>query len=263
MDSSRIKQRLRRAVSGVAPRATGGIRVLLYHAVDDPVPGDRLALRVPRGRFLEQMQLLRDEGYRVVPLAAVGEPQRTGDERCVAITFDDGYRSHAWAAATLHAFGFPATFFLVPRFLDGVTAPAVYWETWGHLGWDDAATLIENGFEVGAHSVTHPDLRTCGDAELDHEVGGARALLEARLGGRIASFSYPYGRHDARVRNAATRAGYQLACTSRYGVNRTSGPSFDVRRTEVAGTDELHDFALKLNGQYDWLGYWQDVRPAS
>jgi hypothetical protein len=58
------------------------------------------------------------------------------------------------------------------------------------------------------------------------------------------------------------RAGYQLACTSRYGVNRTVGPSYAVRRTEVSGTDSLWDFRMKLAGRYDWFGYWQDLKRA-
>ena len=251
-------------MAGIAPDTpAGGMRVLLYHSIDDPDPADRLALRVSRARFVEQMHVLRDEGYSVVSLGEATEPRTASHDRVsVAITFDDGYWSQGWAAETLREFGFPATFFLVPRFLDGVTAPAAYWEQWGHLRWEEAAALMESGFEVGAHSATHPDLRTCEDSHLDREVAGSRALLEARLGGHVVSFSYPYGRHDARVRRAAERAGYQLACTSRYGVNRTSGPSWAVHRTEVSGLDDVRDFRMKLRGQYDWLGYWQDVRPA-
>ena len=69
-------------------------------------------------------------------------------------------------------------------------------------------------------------------------------------------FSYPFGRHESRVRRAVERAGYCLACTSRYGLNR-SRQSYAVRRTEVTGTDTLADFRRKLRGKYDWLGYWK------
>jgi peptidoglycan/xylan/chitin deacetylase (PgdA/CDA1 family) len=235
---------------------------LLYHAIDDPDQLDTMSLRVSRQRFLDQMTLLRDEGYAVVPLdTVVNAGQEDGRVR-VAVTFDDGYRSQEWAATVLREFGFPATFFVVPRFLDGVQSPATYAEEWPHLRWDDAAALIDNGFEVGAHSTTHPDLRKCTDAQLDGEISGARALLERRLGTTIATFSYPYGRHDRRVRRAVEQAGYGLACTSRYGLNQSLRSFYTVRRTEVVGTDDVEDFRLKLHGKYDWLGYWQDLRPA-
>lgn len=256
-----MKQAFRRTIARVAPETSAvGIRVLLYHSVDDPDPADGLSLRVSPRQFVEQMALLRSDSYVVVPLPTISDTQQDDGRVRVAVTFDDGYRSLKPAARILQEFGFPATFFLVPRFLDGVRSPRAYWEGWGHLGWDDAAALIESGFDIGAHSTTHPDLTQCRDQDLVTEVSGAKAILEERLKTDILSFSYPYGRHDRRVRAAVAGAGYRLACTSRYGLNRASSSSFCVRRTEIAGTDTLRDFQWKLAGKYDWLGAWQDMK---
>ena len=258
-----MKRALRRVIAGVSPSAPrGGVRVLLYHAIGEADPGDRMSLRVSRAAFHAQMALLREEAYVVVPLTAVVEPGVRDDRRRVAITFDDGYASQAWAADLLRELGFPATFFVVPRFLDGVSSPAVYWESWGHLGWDDVTALRAAGFAIGAHSMTHMDLRRCDAAQLDAEVMGARATLEARLGKGVDTFSYPYGRHDARVRGAVEAAGYRVACSSRYGANRHAAAPYAVHRTEVAGIDRLADFRGKLEGRYDWLGHWQDLTAA-
>ena len=256
-----MKRIIRRTLARVAPQAAaGGVRVLLYHSIDEPDHSDTLSLRVSRAQFLEQMRLLQAEGYAVVSLTSVFETAESHGRPRVAITFDDGYHSVLWAATTLRALGFPAPFFVVPRFLDGVRSPAAYWERWEHLRWDEAAALIADGFDIGAHSTTHPDLRRCDGEQLEEEVSGARALLQERLKTDIVSFSYPYGRHDRRVRSAVERAGYQLACTSRYGLNRASGGSYSVHRTEIAGTDTPQDFLWKVRGKYDWFGRWQDVR---
>ena len=249
-----LKEALRRGIMRATPSSSSGTRVLMYHAVDDPDPADSMSLRVSRRRFREQMALLRDEGYSVVPLSAVAVPLERGRVR-VAITFDDGYRSQEWAAGVLQEFGFPATFFVVPRFLDGVRSPTAYWERWEYLDWDEARALVRNGFDVGAHSMTHRDLRVCRDAEIDREIAGARAVLEERLGTGVVHFSYPYGRYDGRATEAVRRAGYRLACTSRSGLNRCVSPSYTIRRTEVTGRDDVRDFRWKLQGKYDWLGY--------
>jgi peptidoglycan/xylan/chitin deacetylase (PgdA/CDA1 family) len=252
---------LKRAISSVAPRAAhGGTRVLLYHAVDQPDPSDPLALRVSPQRFVEQMTLLRDGGYAVVPLAAALDPP-PDDRVRVVITFDDGYRSQRFAADVLRQLGFPATFFVVPRFLDGVTAPSAYWESWGHLGWDEAAAMLDEGFELGAHSRTHRDLTACDDEALQSEVVGSKSRLEERLHRPIASFSYPHGRQNGRVRRAVADAGFVRACGSRFGVNAAAGGSrHSIRRTEITGADTLRDFRWKLLGKHDWFGYWQDAR---
>jgi peptidoglycan/xylan/chitin deacetylase (PgdA/CDA1 family) len=253
-----VKRALSRTIASLVPPASpGGVRVLLYHGIDDPDPADRMGLRVSREAFREQMNVLHKDGYCVVPLTSMLEAsssdEGSGARRRVAITFDDGYRSEAVTAQTLKEFGFTATFFVVPRFLDGVQQPAQYWERWPHMTWDHVAALLEAGFEIGAHSMTHPDLTQCAAARLAEEVAGVRTLLGRRLGREIVSCSYPYGRHNGHVREATARAGYQLACTSRYGINTASGPCYDVARTEVTGMDRLVDFRRKLQGRYDWL----------
>ena len=242
------------------PAPHAGVRVLLYHSIDEPDPADRMGLRLSREAFRAQMTVLRTEGYRVVPLARVLDTSRPSEPRCVAITFDDGYRSEVSTAEILGEHGFAATFFVVPRFLDGLTQPAHYWEHWPHMNWDDARALVEAGFDVGAHSMTHSDLTRCTDAALAEETSGAKVLLEERLGRDVVSFSFPYGRDNDRVRQATERAGYRLACTSRYGINTPNGHCFDVARTEVTGMDRLGDFRRKLQGKYDWLAGWQTLR---
>ena len=257
-----MKRALARTIASLAPpRSAAGLRVLMYHAVDEPDAADVMALRVRPAHFRAQMTLLRDESYLVVPLATAIAVAPVDGLRRVAITFDDGYRSDTEAARVLREFGFDATFFVAPRFLDGVRGPAGYWEAWDHLRWDDASALARAGFDIGAHSVSHPDLRKCTGARLDEEVAGARSRLEERLGVPVLHFSYPFGRHDGRVRQAVATAGYRLACTSRYGLHRSSGPCMTVPRTEVTGRDDLATFRMKLQGRYDWVGYWQDVAP--
>jgi peptidoglycan/xylan/chitin deacetylase (PgdA/CDA1 family) len=84
----------------------------------------------------------------VVPLRSALDDLAAGrplPPRAVALTFDDGYLDNAtFAGPVLAAAGLPATFFLVPGFLDGA-APA-WWET---LGWalahTSATTLVWDG----------------------------------------------------------------------------------------------------------------------
>src|SRR5206468_1577358 len=117
----------------------------------------------------------------------------------IAITFDDGYRSQNWAIEILRDLNFPATLFVVPRFLNGMREPQQYWEAWQHLNWDEVARLAGNGIDIGAHSVTHVDLTACAPEQLQYEVAGARRLLRSQLGLEILGFSYPHGCHNGDV----------------------------------------------------------------
>lgn len=253
-----MKRAMKRGIARtLPPRDCLGLRVLLYHAVGLAATQDRLGLQVTPGAFRQHLELLREEGYRVVPLRDALSV-RAGGERQVAITFDDGYRSQFAAADILQEAGYPATMFLVPAYLDGGRPSGGYWASWEFMGWEEARALAARGFEIGAHSMTHPErLTACSPERLREETAGAKAAIEARLGRPVESFSYPHGRHDARTVQAIASAGFRIGCTSLPGLNDARCPRLTLRRTEISGQDSLQDVARKLAGQYDWVGAWQ------
>jgi peptidoglycan/xylan/chitin deacetylase (PgdA/CDA1 family) len=65
--------------------------------------------------------------------------------------------------------------------------------------------------DLGAHSMTHPDLRTLGERELAAELADSKAAVEDITGRRCRAFAYPFGLHDARVRRATARSGFAVA----------------------------------------------------
>jgi peptidoglycan-N-acetylglucosamine deacetylase len=77
-----------------------------------------------------------------------------------------------------------------------------------------AAELIAGGMEIGAHSMTHPDLRKLSEIELAWEVGESKTRLEGHCGEQITSFCYPYGYHNRRTARAVEAAGYRLGRTT-------------------------------------------------
>jgi peptidoglycan/xylan/chitin deacetylase (PgdA/CDA1 family) len=85
--------------------------------------------------------------------------------------------------------------------------------------------------EVGSHTLTHPDLRGLGDAELDAELRGSRAAVEELTGRPCRTFAYPFGLYDERVAGRVRAAGYELALAWQprrgwdpYAVGRLPGP---------------------------------------
>lgn len=86
----------------------------------------------------QQLRFLR-RAANVVPLASALRALASGEPlppRAVAVTFDDGYRDNLeLAVPLLQRLALPATFFLVPGILSGVTTP--WWEV---LAWAFAGT---------------------------------------------------------------------------------------------------------------------------
>jgi peptidoglycan/xylan/chitin deacetylase (PgdA/CDA1 family) len=80
----------------------------------------------------------------------------------------------------------------------------------------------------------------------EEEIRGSRADLEARLGGPVRAFAYPYGLFDEAAVRAAEQAGFDAACSAHSGANGPAVPAFLLRRLEIRGTDTLLGFALVL-----------------
>jgi peptidoglycan/xylan/chitin deacetylase (PgdA/CDA1 family) len=232
--------------------------VLMYHGLTARTGLHPVSLAVER--FGQQLGLLRRLGYQSVSPVAVAEALRSGatlPPRAIAITFDDGYLDTLTdALPLLLEHGFTATCYVVT----GAVGRRSEWtEPAPLMGWNDLRAWLAAGMEVGAHSVTHPDLRGLGDRRLAEEVTGSRRRLEDRLGIPIDSFAYPFNVHDDRTGAAVAAAGYRAACA---GVHRAGSP-LALFRADGA-RDSWVRFALQLTPVYPALrAVYRAAVPAS
>lgn len=183
--------------------------VLAYHGVGDAPNGDDPRRLIVSPRHLKaQVRLLRRLQYRFV---TAGELADAAAGRLAAVTFDDGWENNLTVALPLlQQLGVPATFFLCPGLLGG-QHPDVRGPSGRLLDEEGVQELAAAGMELGAHSMTHPDLRTLDDERLEYELEGSRREVERLTGRPCLTFAYPYGFADERVIAATGRAGYRLA----------------------------------------------------
>jgi peptidoglycan/xylan/chitin deacetylase (PgdA/CDA1 family) len=236
--------------------ATSGFRplVLCYHAVSD---GWEHALAVTPRAFERQLRSLLRRGYR--PLAAAG--LLDGPRRGLHVTFDDAYRSVLDALPTLHRLGLPATVFVSTAFADAGGRPldvpelaaeaAAQPDELATMSWDELRAVAGDGAEIGSHTVSHAHLPRLSDAELDRELGDARARVEDEVGRPCRLFAYPYGEHDERVQDAVRRAGYEAAFALAAGADRDNLhalPRIDLYRRDSLLRATLKTSFVKPHG---------------
>ncbi len=87
------------------------------------------------------------------------------------------------------------------------------------LSWSDVAFLAQNNIEIGSHSISHPKLTELSPAELTHELVESKRILEQKTSMPMTALSYPYGRHNAIVEQAAADLGYTYAMSTALGRN--------------------------------------------
>ena len=77
------------------------------------------------------------------------------------------------------------------------------------------------------------------------------------LGYDAKIFSYPFGKFDTVVKQCVVRHGYKAACTTLNGFNTAKTDRFELRRIVIRAGDDLREFQRKVQGAYDWRGYFK------
>jgi peptidoglycan/xylan/chitin deacetylase (PgdA/CDA1 family) len=219
------------------------VPILMYHVIGTapagaPYPG----LWVGGDAFAAQVGALARAGYRAVTLDTVLDAWR-GRARLpahpVVLSFDDGYLGQGKVAGPiLAARGWPGVINVV---LHNLGTP-------GGISATRVRELIHAGWELDAHSLTHPDLTTLDAAGLRREVAGSRAALRRRFGVPVDGFCYPAGRFDASVEAAVRAAGYRAATTELPGAARPSADKYALPRIRVDAGDSPASLVGKVRG---------------
>lgn len=251
----------------IGPDPKSRVPILMYHSISDNLFGmshPYFHINTPPGVFTAQMRWLRHAGYRTLSLSEALEDLEAGQNLCktVVLTFDDGYRDfYTEALPVLKQCGFSATIFLAT---DRIRETPARIEGADYLTWREVRELHAEGIQFGAHTVTHPDLRSLGPDELREELGRSKEIIEDALGDRIGSFSYPHGfpeedrQYAEYVKDLLCNLGYDNGVTTILGRARKESERYFLPRLPTNGFDDAAFFRAKLEGAYDWL-HWPQL----
>ena len=197
------------------------IPILMYHKVGVPIhcKADHY-INIAPDAFARHLRLLACLGYEAVTFAQAVEGLRTGTGlpgRPVCLTFDDAHQCIADHAAPLLAQrGWKATVFVPTACVGGVNAwdRALGKPLAPILTWKRLRQLQASGWEVGAHTRTHPHLEQLVEEEAYAEIVGSKADLEQQMDCAVHTFCYPFGRYNAMTPRLVETAGFIGACTT-------------------------------------------------
>lgn len=208
------------------------VPILMYHPIEEPVPGSPYPdLFLTREDFADQVRWLAKAGYEAVTLNEVLDSWFEGGTlppKPVVFSFDDGYVSqYENAFPLMNKYDWPGVLNLKARDSD------IYDRQVGEM--------VAAGWELASHSITHPDLPSTSEAQLEDEMVRSRRILEREFGSPVTNFCYPAGRYDERVIAAVREAGYRSATSTEPGLARPSDRwSLDRIRIQLGdGAEEL------------------------
>jgi peptidoglycan/xylan/chitin deacetylase (PgdA/CDA1 family) len=158
--------------------------------------------------------------------------------------------NHSVAAPILAEYALPATVYVTTGSI-GAPNPFIAPEAGARMmSAEQIADLAASGWEIGSHTVTHPDMAAMDYAECRRELAESKATLEEIVGAPLRTFAYPFGNYGPAAMAAARDTGFEAALTC---VNRGSWAPFEMKRTLITGRDRGPGFVARLSGAYEPL----------
>lgn len=227
-----------------------GVRVAVLGYHDFSEKESETAMRIRTSKFRKQMEVIRQLGITVIPMAdfiAWKDGLKEIPQKAVVITIDDGWKStYTEAYPILKEFGYPFTVFLYKDYVDGggkALTTAMIKE------------MMKHGATVGSHSVTHPfpqavkanrkrGSETYGKF-LDKEMGESKRFLESKFDVPVTTYAYPGGFFTEEMLTKAGEVGYTHLFTVQPGKVKRMNPNEILPRYIILGNyDKIFDFAL-------------------
>jgi peptidoglycan/xylan/chitin deacetylase (PgdA/CDA1 family) len=224
------------------------VPILMYHHVE-VAPKDSY-LRVPAAKFEEEVRLIRNWEYTAISTSMLVDAITKGAElppRPIIFTFDDGNEDiYTTAFPIMQKYGFTGVLYL----------PYYYVGTPNYMTVDQIKEMIAAGWEVGSHSLTHPNLQLADPGQLRAEIVDSKQKLESLLGVPVLTFAYPFGDVSGAAVDYVRFAGYIAAMDAKgFTADQNLGSLFALQREEIRSSEDAKTFIrfLPWKGDLSYL----------
>jgi peptidoglycan/xylan/chitin deacetylase (PgdA/CDA1 family) len=165
----------------------------------------------------------------------------------VALSFDDGMDdNHSTLLPILKARNAVATVYVTTGLI-GQENPWMAPGTSRMMVEDELRDLVAAGVELGAHTVTHPNLAEMGYDDCLREMVESRDRVAEISGQPVRTFAYPFCAFGDDAVRAARDAGFEAALTCQW---QGSWEPYTMKRVMIGGKDGPSSFLLKLYELY-------------
>ena len=208
-------------------RRTPRTLFLVWH---DIVQSDKLVwFDTTIAEFVAQLTAL--EKAKALPVALpeierwLTRGEKPPPERSVVLCFDDNTQGiFDFAFPELRKRGWPFVVSAHTAFVGVLTGKA-------HADWAELKAMAQGGATLASQTHSHPpDLRLFSDTKLAKEFTLSRASMAKHLGSPPRYVTYPSGKWDSRVAQAAQAAGYTLGLTEDFGLAEKSPHCLGINR---------------------------------
>ncbi|WP_167408553.1 polysaccharide deacetylase family protein [Bacillus subtilis] len=197
--------------------------ILMYHSISS---GN--SLRVPKKEFEAHMKWIHDNGYQTLTSKEAYlmlTQDKKPSEKCVLITFDDGYTdNYQDAYPVLKKYGMKATIFMIGKSIGHKH----------HLTEEQMKEMAQHGISIESHTIDHLELNGLTPQQQQSEMADSKKLFDNMFHQQTTIISYPVGRYNEETLKAAEKTGYQMGVTTEPGAASRDQGMYALHRVRVS-----------------------------
>ncbi len=150
----------------------------------------------------------------------------------------------------MQEYNIPATIFLISSYIGKFNTwdANLGWISFKHVNSEEIAILIQAGWEIGSHGVSHRSLKGLTKRELESEIGESKKYLENQFNIKVSFFASPFGKINSTILETALSKGYKGVCGfCNFKSYRATLEIFEIPRLAVYFSDSLNSIDRKLS----------------
>lgn len=235
------------------------IPILMYHRVPLAPILTRHKTFVTAANFARHLQFFSWRGLQsltfkdYLAFSTGDRPASEFPRKPFILTFDDGYRDNFTIMLPLaERYGYRGVLFL----LGDATAEANFWDQGEQrddnllMTAEQRSNFVAKGWEVGAHTLSHPNLGTLDDNMARYEITESKRCLEEELGAKTISFAYPFGHYSLRTKALVKEAGFSFGIATDSGGITIEDDRFAVFRVNMFPNETIFSLFKKTSSWY-------------
>ena len=240
----------------IAPKP---VPVLMYHRVPASTISSRHKTFVTAKNFEKQLKFFALRGLQTITFqdyldfSMGNRPAAEFPRKPLIITFDDGYLDNFTNMLPLaRRYGFKGVLFL----LGDSNIESNFWDQAENrddnllMNREQRKAFADSGWEIGAHTLSHPDLTKLDDADARLEILVSRQMLEEELVTKVVTFAYPFGNYSDRVKEMVKDCGFSYGIATDSGGITIEDDHFAVFRVNMFPNESLFSLFKKTSFWY-------------
>lgn len=235
------------------------IKILMYHRIVKNGSRDMAYHDVELDNFKQQLKLLDSLNYTPITFEDYHLYKKgilTLPKKPIIITFDDGHVDMIkYAMPALKEYDMKAVVFV----LGDRSIKYANWDGEAEGTGPELMTgkqireLRNEGFEIGAHTMTHPDLTKLPYAKVKEEVINSKQEVEDLLGEEVRSFAYPFGGVNKDAEHIVKEAEFEFGCGVYTGPPKFGENMYDLRRLAITCKVNTTGYLLRILSPYEYV----------